>query len=149
VIADVRRVLGDAPKLCLMTSDAAQALGAMGRDEASRIRYADAVHLCETLAPGHPDGGVAHLRLGELLLAAGRPEEASEHASTAWKLFEQAEGDATFVAEARFLAARAQYSDRSRRKQAVESARAARDVFVDAGLSDLAAEVARWLASHG
>ena len=107
----------------------------------------------EKLPADHPHIASSLLGLAKVGLVKREFEAAREHAERAVSIREAAQLPPELIAEARFVLARALWSDRDQRPHARELAQRARDGWSKAGAGDkqtkeYLAEAERWLAKH-
>jgi eukaryotic-like serine/threonine-protein kinase len=111
-----------------------------------------AVALIEPVGAEHPVLGHALSDLGQMWLDQHLPERAIEPLERAVRIFDEKDRAASVEGSARFGLARALWETGGDRDRATTLARQAREDYVRAGDSDVAAQLARiedWLARHG
>ena len=133
-------------------------LNNLGGVSAAQGEYADARHYHQralkiqnkALGPDHPDVASSLVGLATVAQQTGDPASARAHAERAVSIRKAVAVAPTLLAEARFVLARALWSERHERARAHALAGQARDAYAEhgPGKEDDLAEVEAWLATH-
>ncbi|MEM9454510.1 MAG: tetratricopeptide repeat protein [Myxococcota bacterium] len=129
----------------------ASTLAAHAEHEQARQHYERALRMLEkAVGVDHPDVARPLIGLAEIVLAEGDHDAAQEYAARVLTIRERADGAPAELAEARFLLARVQWSDRGKREEARALAQRAREGYAGAGETAKAelTAVQAWLAEH-
>ena len=129
-------------------SHSARALRKLGRADESFARYGELLALGAEVPGELPDiEGEAHLRMGELRLEAGEPEQAIAHLEAAVAVYTEAgaEEHGFDLAVATFALARALRAEADDTEPAVSLARRARELFEASEDLESVAQVDAWL----
>ncbi|MEM9453713.1 MAG: serine/threonine-protein kinase [Myxococcota bacterium] len=144
----------DHPDVATSLHNLGAMFSSMGDYENARHHYERALTILEkALGPDHPQVAYSLVGMAKVALKMNNSMSARAHAERAFSIREAATVAPELLAEARFILARALWSEHSERARARELAKQAREVWLEAEsknstIEEYLAAIDAWLATH-